>query len=80
MFMNTPIKTNNQRLRELVENAGLTQSAALAIFNLELGPRGLSENSWRAFFCAQGTSRFREFKDSFLTHAEKVLAPLSQKP
>jgi hypothetical protein len=79
MFMNTTTQTNNQRLRELVEHAGLTQSAALALFNRELGPRGLSENSWRAFFCSPGTQRFREFKDSFLIHAEKVLAPLSQK-
>lgn len=64
---------NNDRLRILIEDAGLTQLGALAIFN-----RGLikpySESAWKAFLADRGAARWRRFDDALLIHAEKVLA------
>lgn len=78
--MNTASKTNNERLRELVEGAGLTQPVALTIFNRGLGVRGLKESTWKGYFCDPTTTRFRGFNDDLMAHAEKAFAPLQKAP
>lgn len=71
-------KTNNERLRELVQAAGLTQPVALTIFNRGLGPAAYSESSWKAFFSSPETTRFRNFSDELLEHAEKVFGKIKK--
>lgn len=78
MFMNTRDNTNNERLRELVQEAGVTQAVALTIFNRGLGPAAYSESSWKAFFSSSETTRFRPFSDDLLAHAEKVFAKVKK--
>jgi hypothetical protein len=77
--MNTIEKTNNERLRELVHESGLTQPVALTIFNRGFGIRGLKESTWKGYFCDPSTTRFRPFGDDLLAHAEKVFAELQKK-
>jgi hypothetical protein len=72
--MNTSAKTNNERLRELVEASGLTQAVALTIFNRGLGSAACSESGWKAFFAGPETVRFRPLHDDLLAHAEKQFA------
>lgn len=73
VHMTTINDPNNDRLRALIEDAGLTQLGALAIFN-----RGLikpySESAWKAFLADRGATRWRRFDDALLIHAEKVLS------
>lgn len=76
--MNTTTKTNNERLAELVKGAGLSQPAALTLFNRGFGIRGLKESTWKGYFCDASTSRFRSFNDELLQHAEKVFGPLQK--
>lgn len=76
--MNTASKTNNERLRELVEGAGLSQPVALTIFNRGLGVRGLKESTWKGYFCDPSTTRFRGFSDDLMAHAEKAFALLQK--
>lgn len=66
-----PMKTNNERLRELVDASGLSQPAALAIFNLGMGPAGYSINTFKAFLVRSDSPKFRPLKDELLAHAEK---------
>lgn len=66
-----PVKTNNDRLRELVEGCGLSQPAALAIFNMGLGPAAYSINTFKAFLSRPDSPKFRALKDDLLAHAEK---------
>lgn len=68
--------TNNQRLRDLVQGAGLSQPDSLEKFNMGFGIRGLSQSSWKAFFCDPASARYREFSDAYLGHAEAVFGPL----
>lgn len=77
--MGADVKTNNQRLRELVEGAGLIHPVALTIFNRGLGVRGLKESTWKGYFCDHSTTRFRNFNDDLMEHAEKVLGPMQNK-
>lgn len=76
VHMNTSTKTNNERLRELVEASGLTQPVALTVFNRGLGPAAYSESSWKAFLSTPGTSRFRTLSDDLIAHAEKQFAKI----
>jgi len=73
VHMTTINDPNNERLRTLIEDAGLTQLAALAIFN-----RGMikpySESGWKAFLADRSSARWRRFDEALLIHAEKVLA------
>lgn len=69
-YMN-PEKSNNERLRDLVETSGLSQPAALAVFNLGLGPAAYSINTWKAFLARPDSPKFRQLKDDLLAHAEK---------
>ena len=71
VYMNTGQKTNNERLRELVEASGLSQAAALAVFNRRLSAAGYSVSAWKAFFASPTTTRFRPLKDELLAHAER---------
>ena len=76
VYMNTKNNVNNERLRELVTGAGLTQPAALALFNRGIKVRPLSESAWKSYFCTPGTARHRRFTDELLIHAEKVFSSL----
>jgi hypothetical protein len=79
VYMNTNTaqqQTNNERLRALVDGAGLTRAVALTLFNRGLGPGAYSESAWKAFFCAPKSARFRPLKDELLQHAEKVFGKL----
>lgn len=82
VYMNTETEPtaspSNERLRALVAGAGLTQPAALAIFNRGIKVRPLSESAWKAYFCSPGSARFRAFGTELLAHAEKVLGPLQK--
>jgi hypothetical protein len=70
--------TNNERLRQLITEAGLTQAVALTIFNRGLGPAAYSESTWKAFLADPETTRFRPLKDELLAHAEVQFAKLKQ--
>jgi hypothetical protein len=74
--MNT--KTNNERLRELVHGASLSQSAALTLFNKGFGIMGIKESTWKGYFCDPLTTRYRNFNDELLSHAEKIFGPLQK--
>lgn len=78
VFMSINLSSNNERLRELVEGAGLTQLQALLLFNKGLGPAPYSESGWRAFFVDPAKPRFRPFKDAMLKHAEKTFGKLQK--
>jgi len=75
---NSGINPNNERLRALVKGTGLTQPAALALFNREIKVRPLSESTWKGYFCSPDTTRFRGFAPELLAHAEKVFGPLQK--
>lgn len=75
--MNTNNDPNNDRLRALIEDAGLAQAAALALFNRGLiKPYSLS--AWKAFLADPNAARWRRFDDVLLSHAEKVLGKLKK--
>ena len=76
-YMN-PEKTNNERLRELVEASGLTQPVALTVFNRGLGPAAYSESAWKAFLVRPDSAKFRSFSDVLLEHAETQFAKLTK--
>lgn len=71
--MPTANHPNNTRLRELIEQAGLTQLDALALFN-----RGLikpyKDSSWKAYLADVDSARWRRFDEVLLKHAEKALS------
>ncbi len=71
-------KTNNDRLRELVKGTGLTQAAALALFNHGIKLRRLSESTWKGYFCDPNARRYRGFSAELLAHAEKVFGPIQK--
>lgn len=79
VYMNTTTKTNNERLRELVEASGLTQAVALTVFNRGLGPAAYAESSWKAFFVRPDSPRYRPLKDELLAHAEKEFGKLAKR-
>lgn len=76
--MNTENNINNERLRVLVMGTGLTQTAALALFNHRIKVRPLSESAWKSYFCTPGTARHRRFTDELLAHAESVFGALKK--
>jgi hypothetical protein len=78
VYMNTKAKTNNERLRELVQASGLSQPVALTIFNRGLGPAAYSESAWKAFLMTDTRSaRYRSLSDDLLAHAEKQFSKLA---
>jgi hypothetical protein len=66
--------SNNEILRQLVEEAGLTQKEALDVFNKPLGPAGYSIQYWKGFFCDPSTQRYKPLRDDLLEHAKKVFS------
>lgn len=80
VHMNTEFakSKNNDRLRELVEQSGLTQAVALTVFNRGLGPAAYSESTFKAFLAKPESPRFRPLKDDLLEHAEKQFAKISK--
>ncbi len=76
--MNTNRSANNDRLRDLVRGAGLTQPASLLLFNHGINVRTLSLSAWKGYFCDVDSKRFRVFSDELLAHAEKVFGPLQK--
>jgi hypothetical protein len=76
--MNTRSPTYNERLRELIKATGLTQTAALLLFNRGLGPAAYSESAWKAFLANPETTRFRPLSAELLRHAEKIFTPLKK--
>ncbi|MDP2449089.1 MAG: hypothetical protein Q8Q74_08055 [Polaromonas sp.] len=76
--METEVKTNNRRLRELIEGAGISQPVALTLFNRGLGPAAYSESAWKSFLSSPSTTRFRPLGDDLLAHAEKVFEKLKK--
>jgi hypothetical protein len=73
VHMTTKNHPNNERLRALIDQAGLTQVEALTLFN-----RGLikpySVSAWKAYLADAGATRWRRFDEHLLAHAEKVFA------
>lgn len=78
VYMHTKHKSNNEKLRDLIKGAELTQAAALEKFNRGLGPAAYSESAWKAFFASPDTTRFRPLKDELLAHAERVFGKLKK--
>lgn len=76
--MSSEVKTNNERLRELVEGTGLSQPVALTIFNRGLGPAAYSVDTWKAFLVSPESKKFRPLKDELLAHAEKAFLKLQK--
>lgn len=70
--------TNNERLRALIEAAGVTQAVALTIFNRGLGPAAYSMDTFKAFLVRPDSAKFRVLKDELLAHAEKQFAKLEK--
>lgn len=75
-----PTKTNNERLREIINASGLTQPVALTIFNRGLGAAGYSLDAWKAFLVSAESAKFRPLKDELIAHAEKTFAKLKKSP
>lgn len=75
-YMNPDTKDtkNNDRLRELIAEAGVTQPVALTIFNRGLGPAAYSMDTFKAFLVRSDSEKFRKLKDELLEHAEKQFA------
>ncbi len=71
-------ETNNQRLRELIKESGLTQAQALAVFNRGMGARPYSLSAMKAFLSSPDAVRFRALSDNLLAHAEKQFARLKK--
>jgi hypothetical protein len=71
VHMRTANHQNNERLRELIETAGLTQAAALTLFNRGQ-VRPISLSGWKAWLAEPNAERWRELSDAYLAHAEKV--------
>ena len=71
---------NNQRLRDLIAAAGVTQAVALTIFNRGLGPAAYSMDTFKAFLVQPGKAKFRPLKDELLAHAERQFKKLEKTP
>ncbi len=78
-FQGAPGLSSNERLRELVAAVGLSQPDALAVFNRSIGVRPISLSTWKGYFCAPGTQRFRSFSQDLLVHAERVFGNLGRR-
>lgn len=68
------VLSNNERLRQLVAQLGVSQPVALELFNVGFGVVPMSFSSWKAYFVQPGLQRHRRFGDRLLAHAEKTLA------
>lgn len=77
VHMNTQNNTNNERLRALVNESGLAQPDALALFNRGL-VKPYSLSVWKAYLADPASARWRRFDDALLAHAEKVLGKIKK--
>lgn len=71
--------SNNDRLRALVEGAGLSHAVALTLFNRGLGQAAFLDSAWRALFASPSSTQFIPITDELLAHAEKAFGPLQIK-
>ena len=71
-----PNELTNARLREMIEEAGVTQAVALTIFNRGLGPAAYSMDTFKAFLVSPSSAKFRPLKPELLAHAEKQFTKL----
>lgn len=69
----TVVQDNGQRLRALIEGAGITQAAALAEFNKRQA-RPLSIGQWKAYLADQSSMRRSPCPDRVLQRAEKLFS------
>jgi hypothetical protein len=74
-----PDHQNNDRLRALIDKAGVTQAIALTIFNRGLGAAAYSMDTFKAFLVRADSAKFRPLKDELLAHAEKQFEKYAQK-
>lgn len=65
------VKDNGQRLRELIEAAGLTQSEALSQFNRRQALT-LSLGQWKAYLAKPDSARRSPCPEKVLHRAEKL--------
>ena len=65
---------HGNELRRLIEQANLTQSAALARFNTDQA-RPLSLSQWKAYLAAPSSSRFSPCPESVLVRMKTLLEP-----
>lgn len=72
-------KTNNEKLRDLIHNSGLSQRQALLAFNVGLGAAGYSIDSWKSFLVRPDSVKFRPFKNELLVHAVNVFCKTQAK-
>ena len=63
---------NNDRLRTLIAEAGVTQAAALVIFNKVLGVPAYLINTFKAFLVRSDATKFRPLKNELLDRAWPV--------
>ena len=70
--------TNNERLRELIDAAGVTQAVALTIFNRGLGPAAYKMDTFKAFLVRPDSAKFRVLKDELLAHAERQFSKVTK--
>jgi hypothetical protein len=71
--MTTKQPTTNERLRDLIEKSGLTQKAALDLFNVGL-IKPYSISVWKAYLSDPTAVRFRPLDERLLDHAEKAFS------
>lgn len=76
--MSTANHPNNVRLRQLIEDARLTQAAALTLFNRGQA-RPITESGFKAWLAAPDSTRWRELSDAYVEHAEKVYAKVARR-
>ncbi len=70
----TTTANHGNELRRLIEQANLTQSAALAKFNTDQA-RPLSLSQWKAYLADPSSSRFSPCPESVLTRMKTLLEP-----
>ncbi len=78
VHMNTSNDPRNARLRQLLEDARLTQAEALTLFNRGM-VKPISLSGWKAWLADRESDRWRVLHDDYLKHAEKVFAKLANK-
>jgi hypothetical protein len=79
VHMTTPNHPNNARLRQLVEETGLTQASALTLFNRGQ-VRPITVSGWKAWLADPSSVRWRVLSDPYLQHAERVFSKLKKGP
>lgn len=75
--MSDTTSDNGAALRKLIEDAGITQTEALAVVN-----RGqafpISISTWKSYLAAPESARRRNCPDAVLTHATKTIGEVKK--